>query len=228
MALIELEKVGKRYMVHGSYFDALKQVTHSFEEDSFTFVTGSSGAGKSTLFRLMAAMEPASYGTIKVGGNDLSALNQYGIASYRRHLGIVFQDPMLLTDRSVSQNIALALEVDNVPTEEWQHRIEQVLSAVKMSKFADHVPSALSVGQRQRVGLARALVRSPTILLADEPTGNLDPMLSDEMLQLLVDISKSRGVCMLVATHEVAMVERYCALSNCHRIHLEQGKLEAV
>ncbi len=220
---IHFDNVSKRYPAHPTHHDALKNITFRVAPNSLTFVTGPSGAGKSTLFKLLALMERPTNGEIYVAGNSLNKTSNHQIPSYRQKLGIVFQEPMLLNDRNVQDNIALALHLNGVPKSEFSSQVEAALSLVKMREYALYNPLSLSAGQRQRIGLARALVRHPKIILADEPTGNLDPDLSEKIMQLLISINQTRKTCIMIATHEIALVERFKKSHAFHEIKLKNG-----
>ena len=202
------------------------KINLSIKKDSITFITGPSGAGKSTLFKLIALIEQPTQGKILIAGQDTTHLRNETIASFRQQLGIVLQDPMLLYDRNVIENIALGLRISGYSTADIKELSHAALSSVQMSKYAHYNPFSLSSGQKQRVGLARALARSPKILIADEPTGNLDPKLSEEIMQLLIDLNDHQQTCILIATHEQSMVSRFTQyINSSSTIHLDQGSL---
>ena len=202
--MIKFNQVSKRYS--GGY-EALGQVDFSLEKGEMAFLTGHSGAGKSTLLRLIAMLELPSTGQITVNGQRLDQLKQRDIARYRSTLGIIFQTPSLLNDRTVFENVALPLQVQGVPQKMVQKRVHAALDMVGLLSKEKMVPVRLSGGEQQRVGIARAVVHKPAILLADEPTGNLDPGLSVEMMTLFEQLNQvGVGVGVLVATHDLALI----------------------
>lgn len=184
------------------------------------FLTGHSGAGKSTLLRLISLLDRPSSGSIQVNGVELSRLSSREIPVYRRSLGVVFQEHRLLFDRSVFENVALPLRVASYSPVEIKRRVHAALDRVSLLSMESLNPQVLSGGEQQRVGIARAIVNTPTILLADEPTGNLDPKLSEEVMGLFQQFNQF-GTTVLVATHDLALVEK---MGN-PRLQLEQGKL---
>lgn len=200
--MIKFNQVSKRYK--GGY-EALGQVDFCLEKGEMAFLTGHSGAGKSTLLRLIAMLELPSTGQITVNGQRLDQLKHRDIARYRSTLGIIFQTPSLLNDRTVFENVALPLQVQGVPQKMIQKRVHAALDLVGLLSKEKMVPVNLSGGEQQRVGIARAVVHKPAILLADEPTGNLDPALSAEVMSLFEQLNQV-GVGVLVATHDLALI----------------------
>ena len=184
---------------------ALWDISFKIEKGAFVFITGPSGAGKSTLINLLAGVDRPSQGRIVIGKTDLSALKPRRIPAIRRRIGIVFQDFKLLKDLSTFDNVALALEVCGLPRSRIRPRVEKVLAAVGLAKKLKDRPPTLSGGEQQRVALARALVTEPAILLADEPTGNLDWELSQEIIHLLQRFN-NKGTTVIVATHDRQLV----------------------
>jgi cell division transport system ATP-binding protein len=203
--MIQLYHVHKRYP-NGN--DALVDVTLRVREGEFVFLTGPSGAGKSTLLRLLMVMERATEGQILIGGRNIHVLRDASVPFLRRNIGMVFQDFRLIHSRTVFDNVAISLEIMGLTGKEIERRVMQLLEAMRLDHRATAHPRDLSAGEQQRVAIARALVNEPAILLADEPTGNLDPDLGHEIMQLLIDISR-RGTTVLVATHDLGSVERY-------------------
>jgi len=195
------------FHVHKSYGHnlALWDVSMRIEPGAFVFITGPSGAGKSTLINLLACVDRPSQGQIMIGSIDLTALKRRQIPWIRRRIGVVFQDFKLLNDRTIFDNVALALEVWGMPRSKIKRRVEQVLTAVGLEKKARDLPPTLSGGEQQRTALARALVAEPMILLADEPTGNLDWELSQEIIQLLARVNE-KGTTVVVATHDRQLI----------------------
>jgi len=201
--MIEFQKVSKRY---DDEHTALLQVDFHLRRGELAFLTGHSGAGKSTLLKLMMAMEQPSAGEIIVGGQSLSRLPRRQIPYLRRHIGAVFQNHQLLFDRSVFDNVALPLAVTGATPSETARRVRAALDKVGLLKKERMNPAQLSGGEQQRVGIARAVVNKPPVLLADEPTGNLDPALSADIMHLFERFSQV-GVTVLIASHDIALIE---------------------
>ncbi|MHA7839396.1 MAG: cell division ATP-binding protein FtsE [bacterium] len=209
--------VSKSYMA-GVY--ALRDVSLEVRRGEFVFLTGPSGAGKTTLLELLFAAEQPSEGQILVLGRNAARLGAGAIPALRRRVGVVFQDFKLLEDRTVEENVRLALDVIGVPRREARSRVFQMLKSVGLQHRRFHHPLSLSGGEQQRVALARALVNEPEILLADEPTGNLDPELTLEIMDLIVSAS-TRGTTVMVATHDLSLIERY----GKRVLRLEDGRV---
>ena len=200
--MIELKEVTKEY---SKGIAALNGVSLKIEQGEFVFIVGDSGSGKSTLIRLLLKeLEPTS-GTIQVMGKDLSKMKHRAIPYYRRKMGVVFQDFRLLKDRNVYENIAFALRVTETPTRVLKKKVPAALSLVGLAQKYKSYPKELSGGEQQRVAIARAIVNEPSILLADEPTGNLDPANSWEIMKLLEE-ANSRGTTIVVVTHNHEIV----------------------
>jgi cell division transport system ATP-binding protein len=204
-ALVRLFHVSKSYLA-GSW--ALRDVSLELSKGEFVFLTGPSGAGKSTLMRLIFAAEQPSEGQILVLGRNVGRVGHTGIAPLRRRIGVVFQDFKLLTRRTVEENVGIALDVVGVSEREKRARVFAMLKRVGLHHRRHHHPLSLSGGEQQRLAIARALINDPEILLADEPTGNLDPDLTLEIMDLIADAA-ARGTAVFVATHDHALVERY-------------------
>lgn len=202
--MISFERVSKRY---DDSHDALREVSFDIGGDELVFLTGHSGAGKSTLLRLIMLMERPTRGRIEVAGMDLSRVRRGAIARHRQSLGVVFQDHRLLFDRSVYDNVALPLQIAGYEQRDISRRVRAALDKVGLLPRERAMPRGLSGGEQQRVGIARAVVSRPRVLLADEPTGNLDPALSAEIMQLFVDFSRV-GVTVLVASHDLALISQ--------------------
>ncbi len=217
--MIQFDSVYKSYG-HGQ--DALKNVSLDVNEGEFVFLTGHSGAGKSTLLRLIALIELASRGQVIVDGRNLDRVPPRQVPFYRRRIGFIFQEHRLLPDRSVFDNVALPLVVAGHRTTETQKRVRAALDKVGLLNKEKAAPRSLSSGEQQRVGIARAVVNRPQILLADEPTGNLDPTLSLEILKLFGQINDV-GVTVLIATHDMELVRH----QNHRRIGLMAGQIVA-
>lgn len=202
--MIELYRVFKSY---GESI-ALADLNLQIGKGEFAFLTGPSGAGKSTLLRLITAAELPTKGQILVGGRNLARIDHRGIPYLRRNIGMVFQDFRLLPNRNVFDNVALALEVIGTPGRELKRRVDRILEEVNLSHKSQALPPTLSGGEQQRVAIARALVGEPAILLADEPTGNLDAELTVEVMELLTR-ANARGTTVMVATHDMGLLSRY-------------------
>lgn len=202
--VIIFEQVSKSYQ---KGLPAINNISLQIKKGEFVFIVGSSGSGKSTLIKLMLKeIEPTS-GKIYVNYKDLSRLKGNKIAKYRRSIGVVFQNFRLLKDRDVYENVAFAQRVIEVPTRIMRRQVPAMLAVMGLGDKYKSYPSQLSGGEQQRVALARALVNNPVILLADEPTGNLDPKNSWEIMQLLDDINK-RGTTVVVVTHNSEIVNK--------------------
>ena len=200
--MIEFNQVSKRYP--GGY-EALGQVDFSLAKGEMAFLTGHSGAGKSTLLKLIAMLQQPSSGQIIVNGSRLNQLKKRDIPAFRSRLGITFQAPQLLNDRTVFDNVALPLQVQGFSPQVIAKRVHAALDRVSLLRQEKMLPSYLSGGEQQRVGIARAVVHKPALLLADEPTGNLDPALSAEIMSLFQQFNEA-GVSVLVATHDLALI----------------------
>ena len=215
--MIRFDQVSKRYP--GGH-DALKHLQFELARGEMAFITGRSGAGKSTLLKLIMLMETVSSGQIVVNGQNLSRMPRRQIPFYRRRIGVVFQDHQLLFDRSVFANVMLPLEIEGYDKHEASRRARAALDKVGLLKKEKLNPITLSGGEQQRVGIARAVVNRPQILLADEPTGNLDPELSAEIMALFEQFNQI-GVSMLIASHDLSLITRLR-----HRIlTLDDGRL---
>lgn len=200
--MIEFNQVSKRYP---GGFEALGQVDFSLEQGEMAFLTGHSGAGKSTLLKLVAMLEAPSSGQIIVNGVRLNQLKKKEIAAFRTRLGMTFQATHLMHDRTVFDNVALPLLVQGYSPQVVAKRVHAALDCVGLLRVEKMLPTHLSGGEQQRVGIARAVVHKPALLLADEPTGNLDPALSTEVMQLFQQFNQA-GVSVLVATHDLALI----------------------
>lgn len=216
--MIHFSRVFKTYTANQ---DALKDVSFELEAGEMAFLTGHSGAGKSTLLRLIIRLELASRGSVSIDNQDLARLSASAIPYLRRKMGVVFQDHQLLFDRSVYDNVALPLVISNMKPKEIQSRVRAALDKVDLLSKEKHTPIMLSGGEQQRVGIARAVVNKPTILLADEPTGNLDPLLSAEIMQLFRQFN-AVGTTVLIASHDLALIramnKRVIALKNGEKV----------
>jgi cell division transport system ATP-binding protein len=201
--MIRLTHVSK---VYRNDVTALRDVSTEIEAGEFVFLVGSSGSGKSTFMRLLTREEQASEGEVWVGGKNLSELAPNRIPFLRRNIGCIFQDFKLLPNKSVAENVAFALEVIGRPKSVIQTQVPQVLELVGLTEKSDRTPGELSGGEQQRVSIARAFINRPLILLADEPTGNLDPNTSVGIMRLLDRINKT-GTTVVMATHDQGIVD---------------------
>ncbi len=217
--MIALEHVGKRY---GGRFEALANLAFRVRRGEMVFLTGHSGAGKSSLLRLLMRLERPSRGRILVAGHDIDRLHHSQVPFYRRQIGVVFQDHQLLFDRSVYHNVALPLEIQGAEPREAARRARAALDKVGLLHREKALPIELSGGEQQRVGIARAVVNKPALLLADEPTGNLDPQLSADIMGLFEDFHRI-GTTVMIASHDLALIARLR-----HRtLRLHEGRLVA-
>ena len=217
--MIVFEHVGKRY---GGRFEALANIDFSVRRGEMVFLTGHSGAGKSSLLRLIMRLERPSRGRLLVAGHDIDRLHLSQVPYYRRQIGVVFQDHQLLYDRSIFHNVALPLEIQGVEPREGSRRVRAALDKVGLLHREKALPIELSGGEQQRVGIARAVVNTPALLLADEPTGNLDPQLSADIMALFEDFNRI-GTTVMIASHDLALIARLR-----HRtLRLREGRLVA-
>ena len=215
--MISFERVTKRYE---EGHDALREVSFHIARDDLVFLTGHSGAGKSTLMRLIMLMDRPTRGKVMIDDRDLARVTARGIPAHRRDIGVVFQNHQLLMDRTVFDNVALPLVIRGHEHRETGRRVRAALDKVGLLNRERAMPVTLSGGEQQRVGIARAVVCRPKILLADEPTGNLDPELSAEVMSLFEQFSQV-GVTVLIASHDLALISRLR-----HRIlTLSEGRL---
>ena len=215
--MIRFDNVTKRYDGSG---DALRNLSFEIDRGDLVFLTGSSGAGKSTLLRLIALIERPTRGQVFVDGQNVGRLSKRAVPPHRRKLGIVFQDNKLLPDRSTFDNVALPLVIAGVSDREIPRRVRAALDQVGLLKKEKQSPRTLSTGEQQRVGIARAVVTRPRLLIADEPTGNLDPWLSLEIMKLFGRFNEI-GVTMLIATHDLNLLDRM----KGRRMQLANGEL---
>ncbi len=221
--VIEMFDVGMTYP-NGKV--ALNDVTVSIPAGDFVFLVGPSGAGKSTFIRLLVREQVPTSGRVMIEGRNLARLRRGQVPAVRRRIGVVFQDFRLLGSKTVFENVGFALEVTGASGAEIRRRVPQLLGLVGLHEHAQHLPTQLSGGEQQRVAIARALVHAPAILIADEPTGNLDPVTSWEILQLLIQIN-GMGTTVLMATHNQeivnAMRRRVLALERGMLVRDESG-----
>jgi cell division transport system ATP-binding protein len=217
LAMIQMFHV---YKTFGKDLEALVDVDLHVHKGEFVFLAGSSGAGKSTLLRLTFRDELPTSGQILVNGRNIVRMKSRAVPHLRRTLGIVFQDFKLLRDRTVEENLTLVARVVGMPTLEAQRRVEQLLKLVGLSHKAKMPPYKLSGGEQQRVAIARALMNDPLILLADEPTGNLDAELAADVIRLLLEVNE-RGTTVLVATHDLKLAKE----AGRRTVFLKQGRI---
>ena len=217
--MLVFDHVSKRYP---NGYDALSDVSLSVDAGEFVFLTGPSGAGKSTLLKLINGVERSSRGQVHIAGQNITRLPARKIPTLRQSIGVVFQNHQLLSDRRVYDNVALPLLIAGMKPTDIGRRVRAALSKVGLTGREDDWPETLSGGEQQRVGIARAVVHRPPILLADEPTGNLDPDLSREIMSLFLQFSQL-GVTVLIATHDLELVEAMPA----RRVQLQDGRMIA-
>jgi cell division transport system ATP-binding protein len=203
-AVVEFRGVSKQY---GPTDVGLEAASFSIQRGEFVFLVGSTGSGKSTLMKLLIKEIEPTAGTIRVAGRDLSEITRKKVPFYRRNIGVVFQDFKLLPDRTVHDNVAYALQVTGKSRKEIRSKVPDILRLTGLATKLHHFPDQLSGGEQQRVAVARAFVNHPPLLLADEPTGNLDPDTSVGIMQLLYRINRT-GTTVVVATHDATMVDR--------------------
>jgi cell division transport system ATP-binding protein len=216
--VINFENVSKHYK--NSNTPALDEINLSINQGEFVFLVGQSGSGKSSLLRLLLKEELPSSGTVTVNGIDVAKLPNRKVPAFRRTMGIVFQDFRLLPGKTVFDNVAFGMEVIGKSKNEIQERIPALLELVGLEEKAHRLPSELSGGEQQRVALARAFVNKPKLLLADEPTGNLDPSTSVGIMKLLDRINRT-GTTIVMATHDVAIVDQM----RKRIVQMENGKI---
>ncbi len=202
--MIKFDQISKRYP---GGFEALKNVSFDIARNEMVFLTGHSGAGKSTLLKLIMVMERPSHGQVLVNGQNLRGLAARKIPALRRDIGVVFQNHQLLFDRSVFDNVALPLIIAGYQPRDVGRRVRAALDKVGLLNKEKLMPVTLSGGEQQRIGIARAVVNKPSILLADEPTGNLDPELSAEIMHLFEQFNQV-GVTVLIASHDLSLIAR--------------------
>ncbi|MDX2410998.1 MAG: cell division ATP-binding protein FtsE [Woeseiaceae bacterium] len=215
--MIRIEDVTKRYP--GGQ-EALSGLNLTVDKGEMLFITGHSGAGKSTLLRLIALIERPSSGQVIVDGQNTRRVKRRKIPAYRRQIGMVFQDHKLLYDRPVADNVALPLVIAGVNHRDAGRRVRAALDQVGLLHKERRTPETLSAGEQQRVGIARAIVTRPKLLIADEPTGNLDPDLSLEVMRIFRRFNEV-GVTLLIASHDISLIDRM----GCRRIALDEGRL---
>ena len=204
--MIECEHVYKQYK-NGT--NALYDVNFSVKQGEFVYIIGPTGSGKSTLIKLLDGEELPTKGNVEVVGINVGELKRKQVPIYRRNIGVVFQDFRLLPTKTVYENIAYALEVINMKKPQIKKRVDEVLDVVSLKEKKTSFPHELSGGQQQRIAIARAIANRPKVLIADEPTGNLDPGKSDQIMDLLERINKRYGTTILMVTHDLTLVNKH-------------------
>ncbi|PYE31519.1 cell division ATP-binding protein FtsE [Idiomarina fontislapidosi] len=215
--MIRFEQVSKTYS--GGH-QALSHVDFHVAPGEMAFLTGHSGAGKSTLLKLISVMERPTAGRVRINGHDLNTIKPKQVPFVRRDIGMIFQDHRLLMDKSVFDNVALPLIIEGYSVQEARKRVLAALEKVGLADKYRHFPMMLSGGEQQRVGIARAIVTKPPLLLADEPTGNLDPKLSMDIIRLFEEFNQV-GVSVLIATHDLGLIARL----KYRTLTLKEGRL---
>lgn len=208
------------YKTYGGSRHALRDINFNIDQGEFVFLIGPSGAGKTTLFKLISAYERISTGHIHVINYDIENLRVGQIPFYRRKIGFVFQDFKLLKNKTIFENIALPLQILNTSSNEIKTRVNEIMLQVGLTGYEDQYPDFLSGGEQQRVAIARALIHRPELLIADEPTGNLDPKLSENILQLFFEFS-TKGTTFIMATHDHRLLNH----KKCRVLELDKGNL---
>src|SRR5580692_8459945 len=215
--MVRFENVGMRY---GAGPEVLRDVTFTLEAGSFTFLTGLSGAGKSTLLKLIFLAEPPSRGVISLFGHDPAQIKRQDFPALRRRIGVVFQDFRLLNHLSAFENVAMPLRLAGGKEDDFTHDVEELLSWVGLGDRMNARPPTLSGGEQQRVAIARAVVARPDLLIADEPTGNVDPEIGARLIRLFAELNRL-GTTVLIATHDRALIE----VTRAREMRLVDGRL---
>jgi cell division transport system ATP-binding protein len=215
--LVRFENVGLRY---GLGTEVLRDLSFDIEPHSFQFLTGPSGAGKSSLLRLLFLSLKPTRGLITVFDHDVATLTKDSLATLRRRIGIVFQDFRLLDHMSTYENVALPLRILGRDETSYRHEVGELLNWVGLGERMWALPPILSGGEKQRAAIARAVIARPQLLLADEPTGNVDPSLAQRLLRLFVELNKS-GTSIVIATHDIALMDQY----DARRLVLHEGRM---
>ncbi len=215
--MIRLQNICKRYPESG---EILAQIDLQLDDGEMCFLTGPSGSGKSTLLKVIALIEAPTRGKLYFDERNVTDLNKSSISTFRKKMGLVFQDHRLLNDRSVFENIALPLRINGFSPKDIPRRVRAALDKVNLLNKEKSNPVSLSGGEQQRVGIARAIVHRPRLLLADEPTGNLDPELSADIMKLFLDFNQV-GVTALIASHDVSLIKSF----NKKILNLDNGRL---
>jgi cell division transport system ATP-binding protein len=216
--VIEFANVGLRY---GNGPEILKDLNFKVGPGSFHFLTGPSGSGKTSLLRLLLLSLKPTRGTVTMLGQDVSDLDRDDLLKMRRHIGIVFQEFRLLDHLTTFENVALPLRVLGQPESEYRHNVTELLDWVGLGERMDALPSVLSGGEKQRAAIARAVIAKPDLLLADEPTGNVDPELSSRLVHLFAELNRTMGTTIILATHELPLLDQF----EYPRMLLRNGEL---
>jgi cell division transport system ATP-binding protein len=223
--MIQFSHVYKTYPNGGEKaVHALANVDLQIEKGEFVFLTGPSGAGKTTLFKMISAFEKPTSGLVKVAGYDLGQISVSQVPLFRRRIGVVFQDFKLLRDRTVAENIALPLTVKREKAAFIKKRVNEVLAQVELEARQNHFPEQLSGGEQQRVAIARALIHKPGVLIADEPTGNLDRRLAADVMELFERVN-AQGTTVFVATHDLSLLSQKPMRRH---LHIEAGQIQCL
>jgi cell division transport system ATP-binding protein len=215
--VVRFENVGLRY---GPGPEVLRDLTFRVDPHSFQFLTGPSGAGKTSLLRLLYLARKPTRGLITLFGHDIATLSADSLATLRRRIGVVFQDFRLLDHMTTYENVALPLRVIGRAEDSYRNEVTELLAWVGLGERMWALPPVLSGGEKQRAAIARAVIARPQLLLADEPTGNVDPSLAQRLLRLFVELNKS-GTAVVIATHDIALMDQY----NARRLVLHEGRL---
>ncbi len=218
--MLELKNVCKTYKNGAS---VLYDINLFIRQSEFVYIVGPTGSGKSTIIKLLSGEEIPTKGIVDVLGIDVGKLKHSRVPIYRRNIGVVFQDFRLLDSKTVFENIAFALEVIDVEPQEIRKRVREVMNLVGLDDKGNSFPKQLSGGEQQRVAIARAIVNNPKLLIADEPTGNLDPVMSDEIMKLLDKVNKERDTTIVMVTHDNRIVNNY----RKRTVTLESGHIVA-
>ena len=218
--MLELKHIAKTYK---NGVNALYNINLKIDQGEFVYIIGPTGSGKSTLIKLLDGEEIPTKGKVEVAGINVGKLKHSKVPLYRRNIGVVFQDFRLLERKTVFENIAFALEVINVPKERIRKRVREVMNLVGLDDKGNSFPQELSGGQQQRVAIARAIANKPKLLIADEPTGNLDPQKSDEIMTLLEKTNREEKTTVLMVTHDITLVNKH----RKRTIALEAGHIVA-
>ena len=218
--MLELKHIAKTYK---NGVNALYNINLKIDQGEFVYIIGPTGSGKSTLIKLLDGEEIPTKGKVEVAGINVGKLKHSKVPLYRRNIGVVFQDFRLLERKTVFENIAFALEVINVSKEKIRRRVREVMNLVGLDDKGNSFPQELSGGQQQRVAIARAIANKPKLLIADEPTGNLDPQKSDEIMTLLEKINREEKTTVLMVTHDITLVNKH----RKRTIALEAGHIVA-
>lgn len=217
--MITFADVGKVYPC--GQCSALQNISFTIDKEEVVFLTGHSGAGKSTVLRIISGLEKATAGRVYFEKQDVTSISRSELPFYRRHIGMIFQDHKLMMNRTVAENVALPLLIREHSMAYALPLVEQALSRVGILSKINAYPQYLSAGEQQRVGIARAMIGKPDVLLADEPTGNLDRALSIEILELFLALNREEGMTVVMATHDLELV----SLANRRCLELQNGRL---